>query len=173
MALEGGTLLYIQKFWDTILSTFYQSISTNKSWPPYESLTAEHQNISYFILQPSTSPKCATSKENYEAFSIALRFHLVKDNTISSSKVPISHVKLITYMNDDNGFGLLIYVVFSMSPQLGGIVTKSSRPCDILSPWEGETLPQLHLRSLQIINKIFLLQDKIGQINNLKDKYII
>ena len=50
---------------------------------------------------------------------------LVKDNTISLSKAPKSHVKLITCMNNDNVFDLNISVVFAMSNQLGGLVPKS------------------------------------------------
>ena len=49
---------------------------------------------------------------------------MVKDTTIYSSKAPKSHVKLVTYMHNDNGFYLLISVVFAMSPQLGGLGTK-------------------------------------------------
>ena len=36
----------------------------------------------------------------------------------ASSKAPKSHVKLITYMNNDNGFDLFIDVAFFMSHQL-------------------------------------------------------
>ena len=64
------------------------------------------------------------AKENYEAFSRALRFHLVKDNTISLSTAPKLHVKLITYMNNENGFIILVGVVFAMSTQLGGLGPK-------------------------------------------------
>ena len=89
-------------------------------------------------------------KKNYKALSRSLRFHLVKDNTISSSKAPILNVKLITYMNNYNGFDLLIYVVFSMSPQLGGRVPKAKDLVISSCLDEGETLPQFHLRYLQI-----------------------
>ena len=34
MNLEGDTLLQIQKWWDVIIYTFCQSLSTNKSCPP-------------------------------------------------------------------------------------------------------------------------------------------
>ena len=33
VTLEGDTLLQIQKWWDAIISGFYQSLSINKSWP--------------------------------------------------------------------------------------------------------------------------------------------
>ena len=64
-------------------------------------------------------PKSATKKENYQAFSIALRVHLAKYTTIHSSKAPESHVKIITYMNIENRFYLLAAVVFIMGTQLG------------------------------------------------------
>ena len=38
MTLEGDTLLQIQIWWDSILSSFCQSLSINKSWPPYNKL---------------------------------------------------------------------------------------------------------------------------------------
>ena len=100
-------------------------MSTNKSWPPYKSLRAKHHNISKFILPPDTHPKYVTAKENYEAFSRELVVYPVKDTTVSSSKSPTSHVKLITYMNSDNGFDLLLSVVFAMSSKLGGLGTKA------------------------------------------------
>ena len=101
----------------------------------------EHHNISKFLLPPDTHSKFATAKENFEELSIALRVHLVKYTTISSSKEPKSHVKLVTYMNNDNQFDLLIDVVFSMSPQLRVIEPKAQ---DLVIPFciiEGETLP--------------------------------
>ena len=64
------------------------------------------------------------AKENYESFSRALRVHLVKDNTISLSTAPKLHVKLITYMNNENGFGIIVDVVFAISSQLGGLGPK-------------------------------------------------
>ena len=32
--LEGNTIIQIQKWWDSILSAFFQSLSTNKRWQP-------------------------------------------------------------------------------------------------------------------------------------------
>ena len=72
--------------------------------------------MSSFILPLYTHPKFATSKEKYEAFSIVTRVYLVKDNTISSSKETKPHGKFITYMNNKNGFDLIIAGVFAMSP---------------------------------------------------------
>ena len=96
-------------------------LATNKIWPPYKFVRTENHNISNFILPPDTHPKNATAQENYETFSRSLRYYIVNCNTICSSKSPKSHVKLITYRNNDNGFDLLVSVVFTMSPQLGGL----------------------------------------------------
>ena len=70
-------------------------------------------------------------------------------------------------MNNDNGFDLLIYVVFSMIPQLSGRGTKSQDLVISFFLGEEETLPQFHIRALQIRSEIFLLKDETGQINNL------
>ena len=118
MTLEGDTLIQIQKWWDSIFSYFCQSLSTNKSW------REEHHNISNILLSSDTHRNSFTAKENYESFLRALIFHIVEDNTISSSKAPKLHVDCITYMNNDNGFDLLIFVVFSMIPQIGVIGPK-------------------------------------------------
>ena len=93
------------------------------SFLPSDNLYHNH-NISYFLISPDTYQKFATEKENYEALSKSPRVHLVKDETIPSSKSPKTYVKLITYMNNDNSFYLIIYVVFAMSPQLGGLGPK-------------------------------------------------
>ena len=82
MTLEGDTLLQLQKWWDTICSTFCQSLSTNKSLPPYKKIKAENYDITKFILLPDTHSKYVTAKENFEALSRALRFQIVKYNTI-------------------------------------------------------------------------------------------
>ena len=73
-------------------------------------------------------------------------------------------------MNNDYGFDLIIAVVFVMSTQLGGLVPKSQDLVISFFLGEVETLPQFHLRALQIRTEIFLLQDKTGKINNLTGK---
>ena len=79
--------------------------------------------------------------KNYETFSRALRVHLVKNNTISSSKALKLHVKLITYINSNNVFNILISVVFDMSSQLGVLGTKSQELAISFCIAEVETLP--------------------------------
>ena len=76
-------------------------------------------------------------------------------------------------MNNYNGFDLFIFFVFNMSHQLVGI---GPEPQDLLIYFhlgEGKNLPQFHLSSLQIICKLFLLQDQTAQINNITGKYIM
>ena len=60
-----------------------------------------------------------------------------------------------------------------MIPQLGVLGTKAQDFVISSRLGEGEKIPQLHLRALHIIGEILLLQDKIGQINNLTGKYIM
>ena len=81
-------------------------------------------------------------------------FIFVKDTTISSSKSTKSHVKLFTNMQYENGFELLIEVVFTMIPQLGGLGPKYQ---DLFIPFhlgEGKTLPDFHLRDLTIRSEL-------------------
>ena len=106
-------------------SLFLMPILVNKKiCSTYKSLRAENQNISKHFLPPDTHPKFSTAKENYESLSRSFRVSIAKDTTISSSKSLKSHVKIITYMNNDNSFNLLIDVVFSMINQLIVIVPK-------------------------------------------------
>ena len=104
----------------SILSTFLnkQELSSIKIF----------QNTAYFLLPPDTHPKFSTEKDNYEALSRSIRVHIFKDNTISSSKAPKSHVKLIIYINNDNGFNLIIDVVFTTLTQLGVLGPKAQDP---------------------------------------------
>ena len=76
-------------------------------------------------------------------------------------------------MNNDNGFELLISVVFAMSSQFGGIAPKYQDLVISFILGVGENIPQFHLRDIQIRSEIFLLQDETVEINNLKGKYII
>ena len=173
MTLEGDTLLKLQKWWDAIFSYFCQSLSTNKSWPTCKNLVSEHHYINKFLLPIDDHSKYITAKENYEAFSRALRVHLVKDTTISSSKAPKSHIKLVTHMHYDNGFELLIALIFNVISQLGGLGPKSK---DLVIPFclgKLESLTEFHLISIAIKSDIILMGDKTGQINNLTGKYIM
>ena len=173
IALEGNTLIQIQKCCDNILSAFFQSLPTNKIWSPYKKLKSEHPNISKFILPPDTYSKYSTAKENFEAFSRALIVNSVKDTTIYSSKSPKSHVKLVTYMHRDNRFDLLIAVVFAMSPKLGGLGPKSQ---ELVIPFyldEVETISYLRLRALTIRSGLDFIQYQTGKINDLTGKYIV
>ena len=52
-------------------------------------------------------------------------FIFSKDTTINSCTAPKSHVKLITYMNTDNIFYLLVAVEFAMIPQVGVLGPKA------------------------------------------------
>ena len=115
------TLLQFQKWWDAICSAFYKSLLLNKSWPTYKNLASDNYDITKFLLPPDNHYKYITEKENYEAFSRALRFHLVKNTNVSSSKAPKSHIKLVTHMYYDNGFEFLFTIIFNISPQLGGL----------------------------------------------------
>ena len=173
MTLKGDTLIKIQKWWHAILFPFCQYLSTNKTWLSYKYLRAEHHNIYFFLFPPSTHSKFSTSKENYETLSRALRVYLVKDNTIFSAKAPKWHVKIITYMNNDNRFDLIIAVVFSISPQIGGLGPKAKYLVISFFLNEGETLLKLNRIDLQIRSEIFLLKDETGHINNLTGKYIM
>ena len=93
-------------------------MSTNKSWTPYKKLKSEHYDVTKFLLPPHTHSKYVTAKENVEAFSRALRVQLVKDTTISLSKAPKSHVRIVKHMHYNDGLKPLIAVVFYMFPQL-------------------------------------------------------
>ena len=64
-------------------------------------------------------------------------------------------------------------VVFSMIPQLGVIGPKSQDIVISFCLGEGESLPELHSRALQSRRNIYLLNDEIGQANNLTGKYIL
>ena len=75
---------------------------------------------------------------NYQEHS---EFIFVKDNTILSSKAPKLHAKLITYTNNDNGFDLIIAVVFDMIPQLGGLEPKSQYLEISFSLGKGKNIP--------------------------------
>ena len=66
-------------------------------------------------------------------------------------------------MNNDNIFYLLVEVVFSMSPQLGGIGPKAQEPFTSFKLTEGESLPDFHLQDIQSRGEIHLLNDETGQ----------
>ena len=74
-------------------------------------------------------------------------------------------------MHYDNGFEIIIAVVFSMIPQLGGLGPKAKYLVINLRLGEGEHLPDFHPRSLDIRSELVLMKDQTGHINNLTVKY--
>ena len=74
-------------------------------------------------------------------------------------------------MNIHNRIDLIIAVVFTMSPQLGGLGPKSQYLVISHRLSEGETLQKFHLRVLQAQSKFILSKYETGQINNLTGKY--
>ena len=76
-------------------------------------------------------------------------------------------------MNNNHGFDLFIYVVFAISPQIGGLGPKYQDLVISFYRGEVENLPQFRLIYLQVRSDISLLQDESGQINNLTGKYIM
>ena len=112
-------------------------------------ISGRHTNIShhkttiYLTLSSHWTPilNSLQQKKTYEAFTRAIRLHLVKDETIPFYKSSKIYVKLIKYMDIDNGFELLIDVVFVMSNQLGGLGTKAQDLVTSIQICEGQTLP--------------------------------
>ena len=88
-------------------------------------------------------------------------------------KLPKSHVKIITYMNNDNVSDLIISVVFAMSTQLGGIGPKFQELVISFCLGEEKNLSQFLLRALQVRSEMLLLKYETRQINNLTGKYIL
>ena len=76
-------------------------------------------------------------------------------------------------MNNDNGFDLIIAIVFAMITQQWGLGTKYKYLVVSFCLGAGKNLPQFHLRALQIRGENFLLQYETGKINILTGKYII
>ena len=70
-------------------------------------------------------------------------------------------------------FVLLIVVVFSMIPQLEGLVPKAQYLVMLCFLSEGETLPEFHFRVLTIRRESDLLKYQTGQRINLTEKYIM
>ena len=73
-------------------------------------------------------------------------------------------------MHCGNGFEILINVVFSIIPKLGGIGPKAQ---ELVIPFwlgEGKYLSNFHLRDLAVRSELVFTRDKTGYINNLKVK---
>ena len=147
MKLEGNNLIKIQKFWDAILSALCQSLSKKR--------TGYHKNHSDQIITTSLNlsshkkhiPKSPHQNKNMRHSQYHSK--LIRSKiTPSPHKKHQNHVKLFTYMNNDNSFDLLISVVFSRSPQLGRLGPKAQDLVISFCLDEGEAIPQFHLRDL-------------------------
>ena len=129
---------------------WFLSILFNKQELYGIQITYSRSSLTIFLYyHPDTHTKFYKAKSKYESFCRALRVHLVKDKNIPSYKSPKSHVKLITYLNIGDYFDLIIAVLYSMSPQLGGLVPKAQDVVIYFCLGEGGNLPQFHLKTLQ------------------------
>ena len=90
-----------------------------------------------------------TETANYKATSRSLQVHLVNVTTINSSKEPKSHVKFVTYMNNDNGFDILVSIVFYISPKLISIRTNAQNLVTSFKIIKVVPLPGFNLQNLQ------------------------
>ena len=76
MNLEGDTLLQLQKWWDSIWSALYQSLSTSKSCPEYKSLNAAYYYLSKTFSHQkfiwSQRQKMKTIRHSQDPFYFAL-----------------------------------------------------------------------------------------------------
>ena len=124
----------------------------------YKSLTADHNELSSFILPPDTHHKLAKSKEKYQTFSIALKFHLVKDETIPSSK---SRTKITFQAHHIHEHWQYIWPsncrCLFHEYSTWRTWTQISRPCDILLPWLRGNSPSIPPQSSSEQAWIFLL----------------
>ena len=78
-----------------------------------------------------------------------------------------------TYMNIDNIFDILVAFLFSMSPQLGGLGSKSQELLIYFLLGEGEPITEFYLRYFQTRSETYLLNDKKLQTNNLIKSAIV
>ena len=76
-------------------------------------------------------------------------------------------------MNIDNGFDLIIAVLFVMSPQVRGLGPKHQNLVISFHLGEGENIPQFHLRAIQIRNENFLLQDQTRNNQQPHRKFLL
>ena len=76
-------------------------------------------------------------------------------------------------MHYDNVSVLLITVVFSVIPQLGGLGPKSQDLVITFFLGEGDSLPDFHLRVLAIRSDLEFIRYQTVHINNLTGKYIM
>ena len=118
----------------------------------YKKLTKTLLNI---FFHRSIIQRFPLQPQNNRYFPESFKFIFVKDTTINSSTAPKSHVNIFTYTKNDNGFNILVSVVFDTGTQLVVIVPKAHglvTSCKII---KGEPLPEFHLRYLQAIRKFY------------------
>ena len=120
MTLEGDTLLQIKKLCYDIFPP-----SVNLCWQKIAFLS-QHIIVNYLPLSYHFTPILSQPQQNrtHQSFLRVLWFHIAKYDTIIFSKAPKSYVKLITYINNDNGFDLIVAVLFDISRQIGVIRPK-------------------------------------------------
>ena len=113
---KNGGMPFVQYFYN-----IYQQI-----WAGRDKNISHKISMNYFTLCSHRTPILhQQQKISFESFSRALWVHLAKNYTIPSSKAPKPHVEIITCMNLDNIFYILISIVFSTRSKIGVLQTKS------------------------------------------------
>ena len=80
-------LYSILKWWDANISALCQSLSTNNSWPPKINPKL-NITTALKISSHQTHIENIPHQKNFESFSRIIRFHLINDTTVPSSKAP-------------------------------------------------------------------------------------
>ena len=75
------------------------------------------------LVPPTTDARLSSCKAAYDNFARTLHVMLTDENTIKQEKCPRAYNVLQANQVQSTGFDLLVKIVFSLSPHLGGTST--------------------------------------------------
>ena len=116
-----------------------------------------------------SSRKERNLKDSYNVFGKTLKVHLVKPTTITSPK---ASELLVLLKHEENGFDILVSLIYDLSPQLDGCTLDHTESIYKLTIRPGTTLFEFHTKACDLFYEINLQKDDTGAAMKLIQQYI-
>ena len=169
--LKNDSVTACSDFWEHVNMALTSTLQTNKGLPSFNNLSSKSDPI-LTLLPAKTDHRYAECSQVYTYFSRTLHTKLTNVNTINQTQCPRAYNVLQAHRVNLTGFELLMKLLTSLCPQLGGIAPASEDIVTNLTYHPGEQLSDFHCRALIAHNEIILRKDLTGQANAIVGKYI-
>ena len=169
--LKDDSVTACSEFWEHVNMALTSTLQTNKGLPDFTNLSSKSDPV-HTMLPARDDHRFNECSQAYTFFDRVLHSKLTDAKTITITSCPRGYNVLQAYRVTLKGFQLLIKLMTSLCPQLGGIAPSSADLVTTFSLSPGEPFADFHCRAVEAHNEITLRKDLTGQANAIVGKYI-